>query len=98
MYLECYSKEWFVAHSFVTYIAYLMYNDYNVIMVDWQPLAANTFYLGPMRNTERVGQTAAEFIDFLIKETGANTKDIHFLGTQYGHMFIQDKYFSSTIS
>lgn len=50
-------------------------------MVDWQPLAASTFYLGPMRNTERVGKTAAEFIEFLVTETGLQTENIHFLGT-----------------
>lgn len=65
----------------VTITEYLKYNDYNVILVDWQPLAASTFYLGPMRNTERVGKTAAEFIDFLVVETGVRTEDIHFLGT-----------------
>ncbi|CAL7934488.1 unnamed protein product [Xylocopa violacea] len=63
---------------------YLKYNDYNVIMVDWQPLAASTFYLGPMRNTERVGRTAAEFIDFLVAETGIETENIHFLGHSLG--------------
>lgn len=51
-----------------------------MILVDWQPLAANTFYLGPMRNTEKVGQTAAEFIDFLVKETGLKPEVIHFIG------------------
>ncbi|XP_076629273.1 pancreatic triacylglycerol lipase [Colletes latitarsis] len=63
---------------------YLNFNDYNVIMVDWQPLAASTFYLGPMRNTERVGKTTAEFIDFLVAETGLNTENIHFLGHSLG--------------
>lgn len=51
-------------------------------MVDWEPLAASTFYLGPMRNTRRVGKTAAEFIDFLVSETGVRTEQIHFLGTE----------------
>ncbi|XP_076296109.1 pancreatic triacylglycerol lipase [Lasioglossum baleicum] len=63
---------------------YLHYDDYNVIMVDWQPLAASTFYLGPMRNTETVGRTAAEFIDFLGAETGLKTENIHFLGHSLG--------------
>ncbi|XP_017755945.1 PREDICTED: pancreatic lipase-related protein 2-like [Eufriesea mexicana] len=63
---------------------YLKHNDYNVIMVDWQPLAASTFYLGPMRNTERVGRTTAEFINFLVAETGLKTKNIHFLGHSLG--------------
>ena len=64
--------------------AYLTLGDYNVILVDWQPLAASTFYLGPMRNTERVGKTAAEFIDFLVAETGLKTENIHFLGHSLG--------------
>lgn len=66
------------------YIAYLQYNDFNIIMVDWQPLAASTFYLGPMRNTERVGRITAEFIDFLVAETGLKTENIHFLGHSLG--------------
>lgn len=49
-------------------------------MVDWQLLAASTFYLGPMRNTERVGRTSAEFIDFLVAETELKTENIHFIG------------------
>lgn len=52
-------------------------------MVDWQPLAASTFYLGPMQNTKLVGKAAAEFIDFLAAETGLETENIHFLGIQY---------------
>ncbi|XP_078036541.1 pancreatic triacylglycerol lipase [Augochlora pura] len=64
--------------------AYLSYDDFNVIMVDWQPLAASTFYLGPMRNTEKVGKTAAEFINFLSGQTGLKTENIHFLGHSLG--------------
>lgn len=62
---------------------YLKYNDYNIIMVDWQPLAASTFYLGPIQNTKLVGKVAAKFIDFLAAETGLETENIHFLGIQY---------------
>ncbi|XP_051156085.1 inactive pancreatic lipase-related protein 1-like isoform X2 [Leptopilina boulardi] len=64
--------------------AYLEYGDYNVFLVDWQPLAASTFYLGPMRNTEQVGQNAGQFIDFLISETGLSPRDIHFIGHSLG--------------
>ncbi|KOC63514.1 Pancreatic triacylglycerol lipase [Habropoda laboriosa] len=63
---------------------YLKYYDYNVIMVDWQPLAASTFYLGPMHNTKNVGETVAQFIDFLVRETGLKPKDVHFLGHSLG--------------
>lgn len=48
--------------------------------MDWEPLAASTFYLGPMYNTLMVGNEAASFIDFLVKETGLKTEDIHFIG------------------
>lgn len=61
--------------------AFLTHGDYNVILVDWEPLAASTFYLGPMHNTARVGTDAANFIDFLVKETGLKTEDVHFIGT-----------------
>ncbi|XP_076239982.1 pancreatic triacylglycerol lipase [Calliopsis andreniformis] len=37
-----------------------------------------------MRNTEIVGKTAADFIDFLVKETGIKTENIHFLGHSLG--------------
>ncbi|XP_006567189.2 pancreatic triacylglycerol lipase isoform X1 [Apis mellifera] len=63
---------------------YLKYNDYNIIMVDWQPLAASTFYLGPIQNTKLVGKVAAKFIDFLAAETGLETENIHFLGHSLG--------------
>ncbi|XP_011871895.1 PREDICTED: uncharacterized protein LOC105564259 isoform X3 [Vollenhovia emeryi] len=60
--------------------AFLTHGDYNVVLVDWEPLAASTFYLGPMHNTVRVGTDAAKFIDFLVKETGLKTEDVHFIG------------------
>lgn len=66
--------------TFPQFSAYLDRAEYNVILVDWEPLAASTFYLGPMRNTQRVGKTAAAFIDFLIAETNLHTEDVHFLG------------------
>lgn len=72
-----------IYHKLVFMKAYLDQNDYNVIMVDWEPLAASTFYLGPMHNTQRVGKVAAEFIDFLIAQTGLQAENIHFLGTWY---------------
>lgn len=59
---------------------YLQHGDYNVILVDWEPLAASTFYLGPMQNTVRVGRDAANFIDFLVEETNLKPEDVHFLG------------------
>ncbi|XP_033225039.1 inactive pancreatic lipase-related protein 1-like [Belonocnema kinseyi] len=64
--------------------AYLEHGDFNVFLVDWQPLAASTFYLGPMRNTEKVGQDAGQFIDFLIRVTGLNPQFIHFIGHSLG--------------
>ncbi|XP_011871896.1 PREDICTED: pancreatic triacylglycerol lipase isoform X4 [Vollenhovia emeryi] len=64
--------------------AFLTHGDYNVVLVDWEPLAASTFYLGPMHNTVRVGTDAAKFIDFLVKETGLKTEDVHFIGHSLG--------------
>ncbi|XP_011066454.1 PREDICTED: pancreatic triacylglycerol lipase [Acromyrmex echinatior] len=64
--------------------AFLTHGDYNVILVDWEPLAASTFYLGPMHNTARVGTNAANFIDFLVRETGLKTEDVHFIGHSLG--------------
>jgi hypothetical protein len=43
-------------------------------------MAASTFYLGPMRNTYKVGRKTAEFIDFLVHDTGLATDNIHFIG------------------
>ncbi|KAK2578055.1 hypothetical protein KPH14_008470 [Odynerus spinipes] len=63
---------------------YLQHGDYNVILVDWEPLAASTFYLGPMQNTVRVGKDAANFIDYLVAETDLKAEDIHFLGHSLG--------------
>ncbi|XP_018299881.1 pancreatic triacylglycerol lipase isoform X3 [Mycetomoellerius zeteki] len=64
--------------------AFLTHGDYNVILVDWEPLAASTFYLGPMHNTASVGTDAANFIDFLVRETGLKTEDVHFIGHSLG--------------
>ncbi|XP_011307696.1 phospholipase A1-like [Fopius arisanus] len=64
--------------------AYLRRGDYNVILVDWEPLASSTFYLGPMQNTGKVGKQAGLFIDFLIQETGIRSVDIHFIGHSLG--------------
>ena len=61
-------------------LEYLVHGDYNVLVVNWEPLAGSTFYLGPMRNTAKVGAKAAEFIDFLNRETGLSTDSIHFIG------------------
>ncbi|XP_058792149.1 pancreatic lipase-related protein 2-like [Phymastichus coffea] len=63
---------------------YLINGDYNVILVNWEPMAASTFYLGPMRNTGKVGAKAAQFIDFLVRETGISTDRIHFIGHSLG--------------
>ena len=59
---------------------FLENGDFNVFLVNWEPMAASTFYLGPMRNTGKVGAKAAEFIDFLVSETGLTTDNIHFIG------------------
>ncbi|CAD6208484.1 GSCOCG00003496001-RA-CDS [Cotesia congregata] len=64
--------------------AFLQKVDCNVILVDWEPLAASTFYLGPMRNTADVGAEAGKFIEFLVQETGVPRKNIHFLGHSLG--------------
>ncbi|XP_023246559.1 pancreatic triacylglycerol lipase-like [Copidosoma floridanum] len=63
---------------------YLARGDYNVFVVNWEPLAASTFYLGPMRNTGKVGAKAAEFIDFLARQTGMDTNRVHFIGHSLG--------------
>ncbi|XP_015115611.2 pancreatic triacylglycerol lipase [Diachasma alloeum] len=64
--------------------AYLRKGDHNVILVDWEPLASSTFYLGPMQNTWKVGKQAGIFIDFLAQETGAIPGHIHFIGHSLG--------------
>ncbi|XP_043268297.1 pancreatic lipase-related protein 2-like [Venturia canescens] len=64
--------------------AYINHGDYNVFLVDWEPLASSTFYLGPMRNTGRVGSEAGRFIDYLVEETGLKTEDVHFIGHSLG--------------
>ncbi|XP_008548048.1 phospholipase A1 [Microplitis demolitor] len=64
--------------------AYLKKYDYNVILVDWEPMASSTFYLGPMKNTAQVGARAAELLDYLVQEFGADLNDMHFLGHSLG--------------
>ncbi|XP_012286201.1 pancreatic triacylglycerol lipase-like [Orussus abietinus] len=64
--------------------AYLTYADYNIFMVDWEPLAASSFYLGPVHNTVTVGTDAAMFIEFLAREAGVKIGDVHFIGHSLG--------------
>lgn len=73
--------------------AFLAEGDYNVFLVDWEPLAASTFYLGPMANTGKVGKDAARFIDFLAQKGQLKSQDVHFIGEWirviYNNSFIQ---------
>jgi len=62
-----------------------MGDDVNVICVDWQPLAYHwsfaAFYPTAVENTKIVGQTSAQFLDFLLSE-GFTTEDLLFM---HGH-------------
>lgn len=62
---------------------YLKYYDYNVVIVDWSPIADFAFYPAPMYDTYDVAVYYAKFITFLIPH-GLNTEEIHLIGHSLG--------------
>lgn len=62
---------------------YLKYYDYNVIIVDWSPIAQTPFYPAPMYETNDVAKYYAKFVNFLISK-GLDTNKLHLIGHSLG--------------
>ncbi|XP_075211209.1 pancreatic triacylglycerol lipase-like [Lycorma delicatula] len=63
--------------------AYLRRGDYNVIVVDWSPLAAAPWYETAVEHTHRTGRYLAKFLEFLCSQ-GINLGTIHLIGFSLG--------------
>lgn len=62
---------------------YLTYYDYNVIIVDWSPIAGYIFYPSPMFLTNEVAQYYAKFLNFLLAN-GLQSNELHLIGHSLG--------------
>ncbi|KAG6455044.1 hypothetical protein O3G_MSEX009019 [Manduca sexta] len=64
--------------------AYLNCCDYNIITIDYNPIAREPCYLESARNTEIVGKCTAQFIDDLVKTHNFNLDKFHLIGFSLG--------------
>lgn len=62
---------------------YLTYYDYNVIIVDWSPIANTQFYPSPMHETKDVANYYAKFVKYLIRN-GLDVNKLHLIGHSLG--------------
>lgn len=64
--------------------AYLNYSDYNVISVDWSPLAPSPCYVQATYNVALVGNCTAQLLDEMVRLGVARFEDIHVVGFSLG--------------
>lgn len=62
---------------------YLEKKDYNIILVDWAPLASNPTYIMPVSDTKKVASHIIDLLYFLINY-GASLDKIHLVGHSLG--------------
>ncbi|XP_014360517.2 pancreatic triacylglycerol lipase [Papilio machaon] len=79
----------FMSHSNASWVtamtnAFLQWGDVNVIAVDWSQGGNTWKYWRAVANTRTVGGDVTGFMQQLMKETGANAKDFHFVGHSLG--------------
>jgi hypothetical protein len=58
--------------------------DYNIISVDYNPIAREPCYLEAAKNTKLVGKCTAQLIDELIKNYGFDLNKFHPIGFSLG--------------
>ena len=63
---------------------FLHLDDYNVISVDWESLAAGPNYVRAARNAIPSGLRVAEFLQSLMDVTSAPLEDFHAIGSSLG--------------
>lgn len=71
-------------HNHFTIPAYMKCCDYNVISVDYNPIAREPCYFQAARNTELVGLCTAQLVDELIMNYGFKIEQIHPIGFSLG--------------
>ncbi|XP_049778976.1 phospholipase A1-like [Schistocerca cancellata] len=64
--------------------AYLTAGDYNVISIDWSPIASNAAYDQVREDLVIVGQFVAKFVDCLVETHGLNLSITHLVGHSLG--------------
>ncbi|CAH0581312.1 unnamed protein product [Chrysodeixis includens] len=64
--------------------AYLKCCDYNIISVDYNPIAREPCYIEGARNTELVGKCIAHLIDQLVQDHGFSLSQFHIIGFSLG--------------
>lgn len=63
---------------------YLKCCDYNIISVDYNPIARDPCYIQAAHNTKLVGMCTAKLIDALVQNHGFNLSSIHPIGFSLG--------------
>lgn len=58
--------------------------DVNLITVDWQDIAANWYYFECARQTNNVGRTIAELIDYMVANMSLSLDRTHLIGHSLG--------------
>lgn len=75
----------FCEFNFIWSVAYLQHDDYNIISVDYKPLAAEPCYVQAVQNLPTVGNCTAQLIDYLIQESLFTLDNIHVIGLDNGN-------------
>lgn len=60
-----------------------MNQDLNIILMDWEPLAASPDYFLAFENAQLVSAHAANFIDFMVNEEKVTRQNIHLIGIKF---------------
>ncbi|XP_059046364.1 lipase member H-A-like [Achroia grisella] len=64
--------------------AYMECCNYNIISIDYNPIAREPCYYSAATNTELVGKCTAQLIDELIQNHGFNISNFHLIGFSLG--------------
>uniref|UniRef100_A0AAG5DWE9 Lipase domain-containing protein n=1 Tax=Anopheles atroparvus TaxID=41427 RepID=A0AAG5DWE9_ANOAO len=64
--------------------AYFAYDEFNIISVDYNPLALEPCYLQAVRNLPTVANCTAQLLDFIIGNNIVPLEDIHVVGFSLG--------------
>ncbi|XP_026733202.1 pancreatic lipase-related protein 3-like [Trichoplusia ni] len=64
--------------------AYLKCCNYNIISIDYNPIAREPCYIEAARNTELVGKCTAQLIDQLVQKHDFNLSQFHVIGFSLG--------------
>lgn len=67
----------------IAFLAYLLYQDVNVIVVGWGILASDTYPVAA-KNTRLVGEYLGHFLEFLNRDSNLEYKDVHISGHSLG--------------